>query len=351
MSVREKTIAAIKRQRNDYIPFEFDLCPSLYEQFKKKTGAADVRTYYKMPYFFFVAENYGKKRALHEKYFDNLQYLDISDFGVGFRHGTTEHFTHIESPMKNFTELEEFKNFPYPDPINDYNWEKAKKLVETVKANDMLAVASMAITIFETAWYLRGMEETLMDMVCDDENLLYHFDRITEIRCEMARQYCMAGIDVLHIGDDIATQLNMMFSMEVYRKWLKPRLKRVIDAAKEVNPNIIIDYHSDGNCEAAIEDLIEIGIDVLNPVQPECMNAAEIKKKYGSRLSFRGTIGTQTTMPFGSPQDVMKEVETMIETVGKNGGLILAPSHLLEPEVPFENIEAFISAVRKFNND
>ena len=190
-----------------------------------------------------------------------------------------------------------------------------------------------------------------MDMVCDDENLLYHFDRITEIRCEMARQYCMAGIDVLHIGDDIATQLNMMFSMEVYRKWLKPRLKRVIDAAKEVNPNIIIDYHSDGNCEAAIEDLIEIGIDVLNPVQPECMNAAEIKKKYGSRLSFRGTIGTQTTMPFGSPQDVMKEVETMIETVGKNGGLILAPSHLLEPEVPFENIEAFISAVRKFNND
>ena len=87
-----------------------------------------------------------------------------------------------------------------------------------------------------------------------------------------------------------------------------------------------------------------MGLDVLNPIQPECMDPAEIKRKYGDRLAFFGTMGNQTTLPFGSPDDVRREVRLRIATVGQGGGLVLAPSHLLEPDVPWENILAFFEA-------
>jgi uroporphyrinogen decarboxylase len=95
--------------------------------------------------------------------------------------------------------------------------------------------------------------------------------------------------------------------------------------------------------------LIDIGIDVLNPVQPECMDPVEMKRLYGNRLSFRGTVGTQTTMPFGTPEEVEETCKRMIEKVGKDGGLVLAPTHMLEPEVPWENIEAMLNAIEKYS--
>ena len=97
-----------------------------------------------------------------------------------------------------------------------------------------------------------------------------------------------------------------------------------------------------------IPELIEIGVDVLNPVQPECVDPVALKEQYGDRLSFWGTIGTQTTMPVGTPEEVRENVRHMIETVGKGGGLLVAPTHLLEPEVPWENIEALIQAVKDY---
>jgi len=97
-----------------------------------------------------------------------------------------------------------------------------------------------------------------------------------------------------------------------------------------------------------IPDLIEIGFDVLNPIQPECMDPAALKREYGDRLSFWGCIGTQTTMPFGSTDDVRAAVKWTIENVGYDGGLLIAPTHVLEPDVPWENIMALYEAVEKY---
>ena len=149
------------------------------------------------------------------------------------------------------------------------------------------------------------------------------------------------------LGDDVATQLNMMINPVLWREALKPRLACVIRAAKEVRPEILIFYHGDGNMEAILPDLIEIGVEVLNPVQPECMDPARMKEQFGDKLAFWGCIGTQTTMPFGSPEEVKRTVRNLIATVGKGGGLFLAPTHTLEPDVPWENVEAFIEAVRE----
>ncbi len=110
----------------------------------------------------------------------------------------------------------------------------------------------------------------------------------------------------------------------------------------------LIFYHTDGNPTEVVEDLIEIGVEILNPVQPECVDPAEYKRRYGDRLAFWGTIGIQHTLPFGTRGGGPAEVRTRIETVGRGGGLLLGPSHVIEPEVPWENVLALVEAVREY---
>ncbi|HEX2999468.1 MAG TPA: uroporphyrinogen decarboxylase family protein, partial [Armatimonadota bacterium] len=113
---------------------------------------------------------------------------------------------------------------------------------------------------------------------------------------------------------------------------------------RSINPDIKVWYHSDGNIGAIVPELIEIGVDILNPVQPECLNLSFLKKEYGRNLVFDGTIGTQTTLPFGTPEEVRRVVGERMELLGGDGALMLSPTHVLEPEVPLENIRAFVEA-------
>jgi uroporphyrinogen decarboxylase len=148
------------------------------------------------------------------------------------------------------------------------------------------------------------------------------------------------------LGDDLGMQSAIMMSREMYQTWLQPRLKRVIDAARAVNPDILIQYHSCGYVLPLIEDLIGAGVDILNPVQPECMDVAQVLREFGGRLSFNGTLGTQTTMPFATPDEVAAVTRRNLGLAGPQGGLLCCPTHMLEPEVPWANIEAYVAACR-----
>ena len=122
----------------------------------------------------------------------------------------------------------------------------------------------------------------------------------------------------------------------------------MFEAAKNINPDLIVTYHSDGDISPIIPELADIGVDVLNPVQPECLDPGEVKRAYGDRLAFWGGMGIQTRMPFGTPQGVHTEVNRLIETLGARGGFMIAPTHVLEPDVPWENIVAFFQAVEEY---
>ena len=135
-------------------------------------------------------------------------------------------------------------------------------------------------------------------------------------------------------GDDVGTQKALMVGEDIWRQWIKPATAATIAAAKAVNPQVLAMYHSDGVIDPIIPELIEIGVEVLNPVQPECMDPVAVKQQYGHVLSFLGTIGTQSVMPFGTARQVRDTVARMIETVGAGGGLAIAPTHMVEPEVP-----------------
>ncbi len=191
------------------------------------------------------------------------------------------------------------------------------------------------------------MEQFLEDMILYPTFAESLLDILTELGCVMARDFVRAGVDLLVTGDDVAMQHTMMFSPKLWRRMLKPRLARVIRAAKSVNPDIFIYYHSDGKIDPIVPELIEVGVDVLNPVQPECLDPVEVKKKWGQDLSFWGTIGTQTTLPFGTPDEVRQVVRTRKHEIGTGGGLVLAPTHVIEPDVPYENILAFFEAANE----
>jgi uroporphyrinogen decarboxylase len=349
MTVREKYFASMRRLDDRYVPFEFNLCPSLFEEFEGRTGRSDYWEVYKFPTCNLGA-NYIGPGEKFTSYFPAAAGVDVDPaWGVGYRKGSLAHFTEMQHPMKGFQNLAEFEAFPYPVAASDFDWSGLEKEAQTVKGQDRVAVAAMAITIFEIAWYLRGMETFLTDLLLHPDLAEYHLERITAIRCAMAERYASAGCDVLSLGDDVSTQTSMMMKVATWRRFLKPRLARVIQAAKAVKPDILIFYHGDGNLQAIIPELIEIGVEILNPVQPECMDPVNIKKQFGNQLSFWGTIGTQTTMPFGSPEQVREVCRRMIHEVGQGGGLGLAPTHVLEPEVPWENILAFIDSVNEFN--
>lgn len=164
----------------------------------------------------------------------------------------------------------------------------------------------------------------------------------------ISHQKGSTGVDVIYLGDDIGMQSSVMMSEELYKRFLLPRLASVISAARAINPDIIVFYHSCGYVTPFIPLLIEAGIDVLNPVQPECMDFEEIHAEFGDKLSFFGTLGTQTTFPFGTMQDVKDAVKHNLDIAGEKGGLIVAPTHLLEPEVPWANVKAYVEACENY---
>jgi uroporphyrinogen decarboxylase len=140
-----------------------------------------------------------------------------------------------------------------------------------------------------------------------------------------------------------------MMDVGMWEEWLKPRLMKVIQAARAVNPDVLIFYHSCGYIIPFLEGLIEAGVDILNPIQPECMTFNEVHDLVGDRLSFWGTIGTQQVLPFGTADDVRKTVLSRLEKCGPKGGIVIGPTHLVEPEVPWENLMALKDAAREYS--
>jgi len=200
-------------------------------------------------------------------------------------------------------------------------------------------------TIFETAWALRGLSRLLMDFVENPELA----DRILDIpyryHLEAAKRLTRMGVDMIWTGDDVGSQKGMMISPASWRRFLKPRMAQFIAELKAINPQVMVAYHCDGDLRAIIPELIEIGVDVLNPIQPACMDPAEIKREYRDRLCFWGSLDEQHTLPFGTPEDVQREVLTRLDTIGRGGGLIIGPTHHVQLDTPMENFWAMIEAV------
>ena len=353
MTSRERVVTAMRRRPTDRPPFDlsFGMSTAQLASIRARTGAGD-------PCDYFEADTRmvwpGPTRLTNDfsAYHGPLPPgTTVDEWGLAHvptssTDGDHAHLEGFRHPMLRLESAAEAAEFPLPDVDAAYRYDPVRAEIEALHRRGLAAMAMLECTVFERAWYLRSMERLLLDFTDGSAFATTLLDRITERRMAQAAHYARAGADVIAYGDDVGTQRGMLMSVRMWRTWLKPRLARTIAAARGVRPDVLVFYHSDGDVSPIVPDLIEIGVDILNPVQPECMDPAALKRAYGDRLSFWGTIGTQSTLPFGTPDDVRREVRTRIETVGSGGGLFLAPTHILEPEVPFENIVAFVEAVK-----
>lgn len=353
MTPRENLLSLYRKTGYEYAPVDLILCPLQIKEFEKRTGQSgeSYREYFDFPQIYVKdLEVEHVDEQIYRDYHDNpSDKMNIDHWGIGHEPGSeaSAHMTYMKNPMKNFTSIEEFEKYPYPA----YLTAKTAHIAEDVKRihdKGYAASASMACTIWEIAWYMRGMEQLMTDMLFNRELAEYHFNRITEIACHRARVFAKAGVDIILTGDDVGMQESIMMSEDMYCEWIKPRFAKVIAAAKEINPDVIIVYHSCGYVEPLIPHFIECGIDVLNPVQPECMDFENLFKLYGDKISFNGTVGIQTTMPFGTPDEVRAVVRKNLDIAGPAGGLFCCPAHMIEPEVPWENIMAYVEACQNY---
>ena len=348
MTCVENYLSLARRTGFSSVPISFALCPSLRKRFDEYLAVHPMD----------IPRSEGNVPDLPISCAAPETFLASFYPGCDFRPGTTVdawgvahepgssaafHMTRMHHPMRDFDSVEQILAYPFP-VFDASGLALQREAVNRLHSQDLVAVGNMQCTVWETAWYMRGMENLFCDMQTDPDMADALLGRVADIAALRAESFARAGADVLFLGDAIGMQNSIMMSPSLYGEWLQPRLRRVIDAARAVRPDILVFYHSCGHVTELVPQLIDAGIDVLDPVQPECMPFCEIHDRFGDRLSFHGTIGTQSTMPFGSPDDVRRAVFENLDIAGPHGGLFVCPTHLLEPEVPPENVSAYVQA-------
>lgn len=283
-------------------------------------------------------------------YQQNGNYVD--EWGIGWKSVAYDtpfgqgHYTEIAThPLADDPSVSHYQP---PDPQRPELYHEARQAIEQFK-HEYWIVGVTVTTIFECAWALRGYAQLMMDFLLNPDIAHHILDIPYHYHLSAAKNLVEMGVDMIWVGDDIGAQHQMLISPAAWRQFLKPRLADFISEIKAINPSLKVAYHSDGTIYPIIPELIEIGVDVLNPVQPACMDPARLKKEFGDRLCFWGSIDEQHTLPFGSPQDVKAEVITRLKTLGKQGGLIIGPTHHVQLDTSLENFWSMVDTITHTN--
>jgi uroporphyrinogen decarboxylase len=255
----------------------------------------------------------------------------------------TEPFGHPLSPQADDTVLETYHS---PDPNRPELYTEAQRVLAEFK-DEYWIVGVTPTTIFECAWALRGYEQLMMDLAMQPDKANRILDIPYSYHKVVTQRLVSMGVDMIWLGDDIGGQNGMLMSPRMWRQYFKPRMADLIASLRAINPHIKIAYHTDGVVYPIIPDLIEIGLDILNPIQPMAMNPVRLKNEFGRDLCFWGSLDIQQTLPFGTPEQVKEEVLTRLQTIGKDGGLLIGPTHNLQLDTPLENFWAMVETIRQ----
>ncbi|MEW6359851.1 MAG: uroporphyrinogen decarboxylase family protein [Planctomycetota bacterium] len=344
MNPRERVLCAFRHQETDRVPFNMRFAPDLARKVSEAVGQKDLEAHFDFDIRFV---RYATDQATGDfsRYLCDLpEGATVSPWGGAHVKGTFHHFLRRINPMRDLT-LGDLDDYPWPE--FEPKLDEMRKQVEQIQAAGYAAVSQYESGSYEQACALRGQEQFLMDLAGDPEFAEALLTRIAEIKARKAAANAKAGADVVWIGDDLGTQKALVFSPDTWRRLIRPPLQRIVDAIRAVRKDVLIAYHSCGHVEPVAGELADVGIDVLESVQPEANDVAKLKALHGDRLAFWGTMGAQSTFSHGAAEDVRKETRERMAVMGKGGGLMLAPAHVLEPEVPVENVLAFVDEIRK----
>lgn len=245
-------------------------------------------------------------------------------------------------PLSKAESIEDLKKHPWPEP-DWWDFSPLPGLMRQLDAHQAYHIRFRIGSVFEIGWQLRGLEEFMMDLASNPSLPLYLMDRLTEIYLENLRRVLeLAGdrLDMVYFYDDVGTQNSLMVSRKMWKQYVRPYHVKLIELAHQYGRPVM--YHTDGAIYPLIPDFIEMGVDVLNPIQPDAkgMDMRKLKDEFGDRLTFHGGVDIMRTLPKGTPAQVAAEVRERVNVLGKNGGYILCSSHHIQPDTPIENVMA-----------
>jgi uroporphyrinogen decarboxylase len=329
LTPRERVRKAIRHEQPDRVPWHFTFTAPARKKAESHYGPGDLD------------ELLGNHLAPYRPYsFQEVRpghWRD--DFGVVWNRSIDKDIGVVDN---NQLKTRSLAGYTFPDPHDPKRYEKLPAFLATTAHR--FRYLSMAYSLFERAWTLRGMAELMIDMLEAPEFVDELFDAITDYNCGVLEEMLRHDIDCVRFGDDWGQQHGLIFGGPLWRRFVKPRLRRMYGMVKRAGKAVMI--HSCGRVQELFPDLIELGLDIFNPFQPEVMDPYETKKQFGDKLTFYGGMSVQKLLPFGTPQQIRDEARRLMEHVGRGGGFIIASSHDMPGDIPIENMLAFIETVR-----
>jgi uroporphyrinogen decarboxylase len=363
MTPRERVLKAFKRLPGlpDRVPVQFDLCRQLADHFGKEMGIPVHYThnlYEDVTYRISANELRvamgsdvvitGASVSDDYRIVKGLDGIWLNEYQMRMRQGDI-YVEVIGYPLAHAETKADIDAFRFPDTDAPGRFRDAEALVKKYK-NDYLIFGDIEVTVFSLAHQLVGMEKLLVDMMMETEYVIPLFEACAEFQTQIGLRLIEKGVDAIWFGDDFGTQVSLIMPPETFREQLKPHYKRMIDRFKAQKPDIIPILHCDGAVSELLDDIREIGFDVFNPVQPGVPGhlPQDMKENFGDSFAFWGAIDQQVLLPNGSDEELETDIIEKINILGRNGGYMIAPAHIIQNDVCPERVEKFIELCLRY---
>ena len=365
MNSRERVLRAFKRLPGlpDRVPVQFDLCRQLSDHFGKELGILVNYTenlYEDVTYRISANELRvamgsdvvvtGASVSDDYRVVKDADSCWLNEYGMKMRQGDI-YVEVVDYPLSHAETKADIDAFSFPDPLAPGRYRDAEALIKKYK-DDYLIFGDIEVTVFSLGHQLVGMEKLLIDMMMETEYVIPLFEACAEFQTQLGLQLIERGVDAIWFGDDFGTQTSLIIPPETFQTQLKPIYKRMIDRFKEAKPDIIAILHCDGAVADLLDDIREIGFEVFNPVQPGVPGhlPQDMKSGFGDKFAFWGAIDQQDLLPNGTDDELEKDIVEKISVLGKDGGYMIAPAHILQNDVKPERVRKFVELCLKHSN-
>ncbi len=317
----------------DHVPWSFRFTLEAREKLERHFGSTDIDS---------LVGNHLLELGSDTGFITDVgngRFRDV--FGVVWDRSIDKDIGNVEGQILAQPSLDGYR---FPDPVAPGFFEAIP--AQIAGARDRYRVFCLGFSLFERAWTLRGIEALYMDFLDHPDFVHELLGAIADYNIAQVREALRYDIDAVYFGDDWGQQHGLLMGQDLWKEFIFPHIKRMYATVREEGKTVFI--HSCGDVDELFDELVAIGVGVFNPFQPEVMDVAALMEQYRGRLAFWGGISTQRTMPYGTPEDVRREVRRMYD-LGRGGGYILSPSHSLEGDVPLENLIALVEETRRLS--
>lgn len=329
MNAKERVQAALRFEEADIVPYDFEFVDGLLEPLREHLGVSDVYRHIGNHIFRFAVGGYARTQS---------EQVVVDDFGISWlRDRAQQQIGGWGGIVKHALDAPDLTGYRFPNPHRPEMFADVPRLV--AEHADQFIIAEVP-QFFEVGWEMRGFEAFLIDLFDNRSFVEELFDGILDYGLGLVDEFARFPIDGIWCGDDWSHQHGLFMPPAVWRDLFKPRIARLYDAIHAKGLKVVT--HCCGNCSELIPDLIEIGSDLLNPMQPEAMDVDWLKREFGRDIAFYGGMGVQGVLPNGTPEQVRQVARHRLETLGRGGGFVFGSGSSVTADTPIENALACV---------